>query len=68
MFLLGYSLVWSKAMVFEIMITGSNPVTSAKFKDSYSKPKANYGCLATKPILLYYDAIDYRSGQQVFIL
>jgi hypothetical protein len=28
--MLGYSLVWSKAMVFEIMITGSNPVTSAK--------------------------------------
>lgn len=27
--LLGYSLVWSKATVFEIVITGSNPVTSA---------------------------------------
>jgi hypothetical protein len=30
-FMLGYSLVWSKATVFEIVITGSNPVTSAKF-------------------------------------
>ena len=30
MFLLGYSLGWSKAAVFEIVITGSNPVTSAK--------------------------------------
>ena len=29
-FLLGYSLVWPKATVFEIVITGSNPVTSAK--------------------------------------
>ena len=30
--LLGYSLVWSKATVFEIVNTGSNPVTSAKFR------------------------------------
>ena len=30
-YLLGYSLVWSKATVFEIVNTGSNPVTSAKF-------------------------------------
>ncbi len=29
--LLGYSLVWPKATVFEIVITGSNPVTSARF-------------------------------------
>ncbi len=29
--LLGCRLVWSKATVFEIVITGSNPVTSAKF-------------------------------------
>ena len=29
-YLLGYSLVWPKATVFEIVITGSNPVTSAK--------------------------------------
>jgi hypothetical protein len=30
--LLGYSLVWPKATVFEIVITGSNPVTSASFR------------------------------------
>ena len=30
-FLLGYSLVWPKALVFEISIIGSNPITPAKF-------------------------------------
>ena len=29
-YLLGCRLVWPKATVFEIVITGSNPVTSAK--------------------------------------
>ena len=29
--LLGYSLVWSKALVFEISIIGSNPITSATY-------------------------------------
>ena len=28
--MLGVSLVWPKALVFEISITGSNPVPSAK--------------------------------------
>lgn len=28
--LLGYSLVWPKAAVFEIVIVGSNPTTPAK--------------------------------------
>ena len=28
--LLGYSLVWPKALVFEISIIGSNPITPAK--------------------------------------
>ena len=32
-FLLGYSLVWPKALVFEISIIGSNPITPASLWD-----------------------------------
>ena len=41
-FLLGYSLVWSKATVFEIVITGSNPVTSASFRIGSANFKLNF--------------------------
>lgn len=36
--MLGISLVWPKALVFEISITGSNPVSPAKFIRSVAQP------------------------------
>ena len=51
--LLGYSLVWPKATVFEIVITGSNPVTSASFRIG-TAIKKTFIVKKQKTILLYY--------------
>ena len=67
--LLGYSLVWSKALVFEISIIGSNPITPArKITESSSQqtPCSDLNDIGMRPF--YYTRFVYRLGRQPFKL
>ena len=52
---------------FSEMGWGSTPLLSAKFRIVTATQKANYGCLATKAILLYYTSFAKLVRHRILI-